>query len=203
MPLDTNTAFKQEARKRETKPIFLYTIYDYDGGNTDLYYSGHDKNVIFDSIEYIKFPVTHDVITENVRGEIDSTKIQLSNVARLIEFYLQNYDLRGMRISIKMVYENHLDDPDAYIEFSNYVDSYTSNVKDVVFNIMSRFDILGVIVPGRIYIKSHCQWVFKSDECGYDAGETECNKTRTRCRELANRLRWGAFPSAPGGSSYA
>lgn len=203
MPLTTNNAFKEETRKRSLQPIFLYTIYDYDGQGTNKYFAAYDTNITFDGVEYLKFPITHDEITENVKGEIDTVKVQLSNISRLIEYYLQNYDLRGKKISIKMVFANLLDDPDAYIEFSNYIDSYSSNVKDVVFNIMSKFDILGVTVPGRIFIKSHCQWLFKSPECGYSGSETECNRTRSRCRELGNQLRFGAFPSAPGGPSYA
>jgi len=212
MPLETNKSFKEETRKKETQPIFLYVIWDYDGASNNKYFAAYDKNVIFDGIDYIKFPITHDEITENVKGEIDTTKVQLSNVSRLIEYYLQNYDLRGKKISIKMVYANLLDDPDAYIEFSNYIDSYTSNVKDVVFSIMSKFDVLNVIVPGRIYIKSHCQTLFaspairalgKGQECGYLGAETECNKTRGRCRELGNQKRFNAFPSSPGGTSYS
>lgn len=212
MPLSTNDDFKKETRKKETEPIFLYTIFDYDGANSNKYFAAYDKNVVFDDIDYIKFPISHDEITENVKGEIDATKVQLSNVSRLIEYYLQNYDLRGKKISIKMVYANLLDDPNAYIEFSNYIDSYTSNVKDVVFSVMSKFDVLNVIVPGQIYIKSHCQSLFaspairalgKGQECGYEGAETECNKTRSRCRVLENHKRFNAFPSAPGGTSYA
>lgn len=203
MPLDSNNAFKQEARKRAIQPVFLYTIYDYDGAGSNKYFAAYDINVTFDGVEYQKFPITHDEISENTAGEIDSTKIQLSNISRLIEYYLQNYDLRGKKISIKMVFANLLDDPDAYIEFSNYIDSYTSNVKDVVFSVMSKFDIFNVQLPGRIFLKSHCQWIFKSTECGYAGAETVCNKTRSRCRELGNQLRFGAFPSAPGGTSYA
>lgn len=214
MPLNTNTQFKEETRKRPTQPIFLYTIYDYDSLGNNKYFAAYDINVTFGDppIEYIKFPITHDEITENVKGEIDATKVQISNISRLIEYYLQNYDLRGKKVSIKMVFANLLADPDAFIEFSNYIDSYSSNVKDVVFNIMSKFDILGVTVPGRIFIKSHCQWLFASpairalglgQECGYSGSATECNRTRSRCRELLNQRRFGAFPSTPGGTSYA
>lgn len=250
MPLDTNNAFKQETRKRATQPIFLYTIYDFDNNGTNKYFAAYDINVTFGDppVEYEKFPITHDVITENTSGEIDSTKVQLSNISRLIEYYLQSYDLRGKKVSIKMVFANLLDDSDAYVEFSNYIDSYSSNVKDVIFNLMSKFDILGVMLPGRIFIKSHCQWIFPiasvwvtdtiyalgtsvrtnnisykcliahtsgvfatdlaagkwvMTECGYGGTEITCNKTRSRCRELGNQLRFGAFPSAPGGTSYA
>ena len=214
MPLNTNNAFKEKTRKRATQPIFLYTIYDYDSAGSNKHFAAWSTNITFGdpAIEYTRFPVTHDAITENVKGEIDSTKIQLSNVARLIEYYLQNYDLRGKKISIKMVFADLLDDPDAFVEFCNYIDSYASNVKDVVFNVMSRFDVLNVIIPGRSYIKSHCQCLFASPviralglgtECGYTGSETECNRTRSRCRALGNQVRFGAFPSTPGGTSYA
>lgn len=214
MPLNTNPEFKEEARQRQTQPIFLYTLYDYDGEGGNKYFAAYDSNVIFGDppIEYLKTPITHDALSENVSGEIDATRVQISNISRLIEYYLQNYDLRGKKVSIKMVFANLLEDPDAFIEFSNYIDSYTSNVKDVIFNIMSKFDILSVIVPGRIFLKSHCQWLFaspsirgmgKGQECGYTGAETECNRTRGRCRELGNQKRFGAYPSSPGGVSYA
>lgn len=203
MPLDTNAAFESEMRKRNTKPIFLYTIYDYIGTGANIYFAGSDQNITFDSIEYQKFPITHDEITENTQGEVDTIKISISNIARYIEYYLQNYDLRGKKVSIKLVHSDLLDDPDAYVEFAQYIDSYQSDVQNVVFNLMSKFDVLDHQVPGRIFIKSHCQWIFKSTECAYAGAETECNLTRTRCRQLANQERFGAFPSAPGGASYA
>ncbi len=211
MPLETNAAFKEETRKRETQPIFLYTIHDYIGTGVDMPFAAYDTNIVFDGITYNKFPITHDEITENTKGEIDNTKVMLSNIARLIEYYLQNYDLRGKRVSIKMVFANHLDDPDCYAEFSNYIDSYSSNVKDVVFNLMSKFDIFSVQVPQRIFMRSFCQWEFASpavraagrgQECGYLGSETTCDLTRTRCRVLGNQARFGAFPSTPGGVAY-
>jgi phage-related protein len=158
--VETNSAFKEESRKQSTQPIFLYTIYDYNGTGVDLPFAAYDINVIFDGIEYQKFPITHDEITENTKGEIDNTKVRLSNIARLIEYYLQNYDLRGKKVSIKMVWANKLDDPDCYIEFSNYIDSYSSNVKDVVFSLMSKFDVLNVTIPGMIWLRDFCQWLF-------------------------------------------
>jgi len=214
MPLNTSPEFKEESRKRSTQPIFLYSIFDYDslGLNHDKHFAAYSEDVVFDGVTYTKFPLTHDAIAENSKGELDSVKVQLSNIARYLEYYLQNYDLRGKRVSIKMVYANMLDDTDSYIEFSNYIDSYTSNVKNVVFNLMSKFDVLDVVVPGRIFIKSHCQWLFASpavraagggQECGYAGSETLCNRTRSRCRELGNHKRFGAFPSALGGTSYA
>jgi len=204
-PLDTNAAFLTESRKRSTQPIFLYTIFDYDGIGNNKCYAAHDTNVVFDSITYEKFPVTHDAITENVKGEIDSIKIQISNISRQIEFYLQTYDLRGKTVTIRMVWANLLDDPDCYIEFSSAIDSYTSNVKDVVFNLMSKFDVLNVTIPGRTAMRNRCNSEFKGagGECGYTGSATECNKTRQRCKELGNGPRFDGRPSAPGRRTFS
>lgn len=211
MTVDTNAAFKKASREQATQPIFLYTIYDYKGDGTNLCFAAYDINVTFDEIEYTKFPITHDEITENTKGEIDTTKVQLSNISRLIEYYLQNYDLRGKKVSIKMVFADKLDDPDCYVEFSNYIDAYSSNVKDVVFSLMSKFDVLNVTVPGMLWLRDFCQWLFASpavraaglgQECGYTGVETSCNRTWQRCKELSNSRRFIGCRAIPGRRGY-
>jgi lambda family phage minor tail protein L len=211
MPLDTNDAFKEKLRGRNKKPIFLYTIYDYIGDGTDKCFAAYSRDVVFDGVTYSKFPITHDQITENTKGEIDSVKVQVSNVSRLIEYYLQNYDLRGKRVSIKMVDVDMLDDPDAYIEFSNYIDSYTSNVKDVVFTLMSKFDILNLMLPSILWLRDYCQFEFacpavralgRGAECGYLGAETTCNRTWQRCQELGNSRRFLGARGIPGRRGY-
>ncbi len=211
MPLATNQAFKDKSRERSKQPIFLYTIYDYIGTSEDKCFAAYSEDVVFDSVTYEKFPITHDQITENTKGEIDTTKIQLSNVSRLIEYYLQNYDLRGKKVSIKMVYADMLDDPDAYIEFSNYIDSYSSNVHDVVFNLMSKFDILNLLLPSIVWMRDFCQWEFacpavrtlgRGAECGYTGAETSCNRTWQRCQELVNSSRFLGARGIPGRRGY-
>jgi len=202
MPLDTNDAFKEKSRARIKRPIFLYTIYDYIGDSSNKCFAAYSQDVVFDGVTYTKFPITHDQITENTEGEIDTVNVQLSNISRLIEYYLQNYDLRGKKVSIKMVYADALDDPDCYIEFSNYIDSYTSNVKDVVFNLTSKFNILNLFIPTKLWMRDFCQWKFKSTQCGYSGAETACNRTWQRCQALANQRRFLGARAIPGRRGY-
>jgi len=211
MPLDTNAAFKEKSRARSKQPIFLYTVFDYLGTGVDKCFAAYSQDVDFDGVHYDKFPITHDQITENTKGEIDTTKVQMSNVSRLIEYYLQNYDLRGKKVSIKMVYADMLDDPDAYIEFSNYIDSYVSNVKDVVFTLMSKYDILNLMLPSILWLRDYCQWEFacpairalgRGAECGYTGSQTECNRTWQRCQVLENSRRFLGARGIPGRRGY-
>ena len=191
----TNATFKEEKSKKENQPIRLYTVFDYDGQGNDLRFAEYDTNVTFNTLEYQKFPITHNEISENTQGTIDAVEVTVSNISRLIQFYLEQYDFRGKKVSIKLVWANQLDDPDAYIEDTYYIDSYTADQNNVTFTLTSKFDVLDMQLPGRKYSRNYCHWKFRSAECGYNNGVTECNKTLQRCRELGNQKRFGGFPS--------
>ena len=201
-PRSVDATFKAEKSKKENQPIFLYTIYDYDGSGSNLYFAEYDVNVTFNGQVYTKFPISHDSVGENLEGTIDTIKITLANVSRVIESYLQDYDIRGKKVSIKLVWANQLDDPDAYLEDVMYVDSYTSNQDQVQLSLSSKFDVLNVELPARRYSRNFCSWKFKSTECGYSGAESSCNKTKSRCKELNNYNRFGAFPSVPTSRIY-
>lgn len=196
MPRNIDATFKSEKSKKENAPLFLYTLKEYDGVN-DLNLAGFDEDVTFNGTVYFKFPVTHEYIGENNQGQIDQVKIRLGNVSRFIQSYLEQYDFRGKKVIIRMVWADQILDPDAYIDDVFFIDSYTADQSNVEFTLTSKFDVLGVDLPSRRYSRNYCAWKFKSAECGYSGGETVCNKTKQRCKQLGNYGRFGAFPSVP------
>ena len=210
MPVDTNSTFKAEKNKPANQPIFLYTLYNYDGLGHDLNYAQYDQDVVYQSINdaspitYVAFPITHDNMGENTSGQIDTVKISVANVSRLIQAYLEIYDLRGRKISIKTVWANQLGDNEAFIDHSYYVDSYTADQDTAVFTASSKFDVLERQLPGRSYSRTACAWAprFKGVECGYVGSETTCDGTLQRCRQLNNVLRYGAQPAVPSQKIY-
>jgi len=203
MPRDINSTFKTEKSKQENQPIHLFTLYDYDGGGTNLYYTDYDDDIVYNSITYSVFPIKYETVNENTEGEIDTVRIILANVSRLIQSYLESYDLRGKKVSIKTVWANQLDDTDAYIEDTFYIDSYTADQNNVILTLTSKFDVLDLELPARRFSRNYCGWKFKSTECGYSGSETSCNKTKQRCKELNNYQRFGGFPSIPTTRIYA
>lgn len=196
MPRPVDPTFKQEKSKQENRPVFLYTIENYDGVS-DLNLTGYDEDIVYDSVTYTRFPISHEFVGENNQGQIDQVKVRLANVSRLIQAYLEEYDFRGKKVIIRMVWKDQLSDPDAYMDDIFYVDSYTADQNNVEFTLTTKFDVLAVDLPARRYARNHCSWKFKSAQCGYTGGETTCNKTQQRCKELANYQRFGAFPSVP------
>lgn len=200
MTLDND--FLVEKNKPVNKPIYLYTIYDYDGADNNLNFAEHNENVEFDSVTYTAFPITHDEISDNSQGQTPEIKLRVANISRVIEYYLNIYDLRGKKVLVRLVWKDKLDNADIKYDFVYFISNYTSNEKVVEFSLLPKVDMLGLVLPKRTYSRNYCQWRFKSDECGYSGAETECNKTKQKCKELDNYVRFGGFPAIPSKRLY-
>lgn len=197
MPVDTNATFISEKNLPENRPVFLYRVHEYNGTD-DLLMAAHDEDVEFNSETYSKFPITHDSIPDNGRGEIDTVNVRVSNVSRLIQAYLELYDFRGKKVTITQVFLDQLADADAKISYIFYIDNYKASDQDVEFQLTSRFDVIDVMLPLGAYNRNYCRWKFKSTECGYVGAESVCNKTKQDCRDNKNNVqRYGGFPSIP------
>lgn len=195
MPRDVQPEFIQTKNAQTNQPIMLYTLFDYDGAGNDLHYAQYDDDVVFDGVTYSSMPISFDGIGSNSKGEIDKVKVKIANVSRAIGAYLEVYDFRGKKVSLKTVWADQLADTDNYIEDIFYIDSYFVNAQDAEFELTGKFDVMTINLPLRRYMRNYCGWKFKSTECGYSGSETSCSKTKARCKELSNYQRFGAFPS--------
>jgi lambda family phage minor tail protein L len=197
--IDAPDNFIKQLNKETNKPIFLYTVFDYDDASHDLPLAEYDSDVDFDGVTYQTFPIVHDKIGENAQGEIDTISVKVSNVSRLIQNYLETYNWRGKRVMIRLVWADRLAYTDEKMDFFYYIDNYSANQDFAEFTLLPKIDVLTVMLPGRTYSRNYCQWVFKGTECGYpvEGEETSCNKTKQRCQEIGNYLRFGGFPSIP------
>ena len=191
-----NSTFKTEKNSAANKPIRLYTLENYDGAGHHLNFAEYDADVTFNGITYTKFPISIDSISENNKSAVDTVNLTVANISRLIQSYLENYDLRGKKVSIKTVWANQLTDSNAYIEDIFYIDSYSADQDNASFILTSKFDLLDVELPLRRYSRNYCHWKFKGIECAYLGTETACNKTKQDCKNNKhNFVRFGGFPS--------
>jgi lambda family phage minor tail protein L len=197
MPRTVDSTFNAEKNKAENRPVFLYTIHDYDGSSNNLYFAEWDADVVYDGITYTKFPIKHDTVSENTSGEVDSVKVTVANVDRTIEGYLEAYDLRGKKVTIKRVWADQLADPTACMNEIFYIDSYGSTEEAAEFTLSSKLAVMDTMLPTGKYFRGYCRWIYKSTECGYTGELPTCLKTLADCRAHSNQLRIGAFPAIP------
>jgi len=197
-----DSTFKSEKNKSANQPIYLYSIENYDG-STDLNLAEWDTDITYDGVTYTKFPIKHDEISENSQGEIDMIRVTVANVNRVIQAYLEGYDLRGKKVTITLVWANQLNDTDANIKFIYYIDNYTATQDTVDFALSSKYDIIDLTLPNGIYNRNYCRWKYNSTECGHSGAPSTCDKRKDTCKTtMSNIARFGGFPSVPTGRLY-
>jgi lambda family phage minor tail protein L len=202
MPHNVTTAFKQEKNKQDNQPLNLYTLHDYDGLGSNLRFAESKVDVTFNGLLYTAFPISMEAVTENSQGEVDAVRIQISNVNRVMEYYILLYDIQGKKVTIRQVWANKLSDSTNLIEYSYYIDKFTTNQETVSVECTSKFDLTEVELPFRKYMRGICGFTFKGIECTYVGAYTTCNHTIADCRLRNNMLRFGGCPSIPAQRTY-
>ena len=199
---DVNQVFKTAKNSRSNQPLCLFTLFDYRGQGENLCFARNNEDVVFDGVTYGKSGIDFQTIGENMQGEIDMVEITILNVSRYIQSYLEEFDLRDKKIVIRVVWADQLADPDAFLDYTFNIENYFSTDTDAHFVCSTKLDILERTLPSEIIMRNHCTYrIFKDPQtCGYVGSETECNRTKQRCKELGNFSRFGGVPSIPSGS---
>ena len=200
--IELTDAFIAEKNKLANKPIYLYEVINYSGADEDLRFAGYDEDVSFNGKTYTRFPISHEAVGENTSSEVDTVSVRIANVSKEIQAKLEIHDLRGKQVKIIMVFANLLSEALNCIEHSFYIDSYMATKDIVEFTCASKFDLMKLELPARKFWRNHCTWKFKSTECAYAGAQTSCNKSFQKCKELANQVRFGGFPSIPSRQIY-
>lgn len=198
-----DSTFTEEKNKLLLKFIRLYTVEDYDGAGANLNLAENDEEITFNGVLYSPFPISVGSIKESSQGEELSLDIVVGNISRLIEGYLQTYDLRRKKVTITYVHRDHLSDTDVKYVETFYVQKYSSSQSVVTFTlrpISGLFNLLQLKLPLGTVTRGGCEWAargrFKGTECKYAGADTSCNGSLQQCRLYSNVENYGAFPGA-------
>lgn len=178
MPRETTEGFVETKNAQTNEPILLYRVNISDtpeaSGEADLFLTSDPFPVEYFRTDdgtdtpqtYEPFPIKHSGVGSNTDGRIDSVSLTISNVSQEIEAFLQNRDgLRGRLVTIRQVFRDQLDDPEAYVEDVFAVDSVRSNARSAVFRLSSKLDVLNIRIPRRTYMRNYCPWEYKGLGC--------------------------------------
>jgi len=178
--------------------LSYYTLFElYISDTNILRFVSNDNPITFDGNSYQPYPINYENIAENGNNEIETIQVSVSNVSREIQSIIDQNELRKCKVKIIIIFKDKIDDTDAKIEDVFYIDSFETSEQTVIFTLSTKFDVMGVQLPGRIYTRTYCRWQFQGAECKYSGADTECNKKLARCIELANTDNFGGFPGIP------
>jgi len=198
-------------------------------GTSDAYYfhagvnASVTGNIVWNGNSYVRLPIQAEgfdyassgtlprptLSVANLGGEI-STLILLANAVT------PGNDLGGAKVTRIRTLKKFLDGEsgaDPHAKFPDeiwYVDRKSAETRDVVqWELASKLDMAGMMIPKRQLIANICQWQYRSSECGYTGSNywnandqpvgtlaaDACGKRLGSCK-----LRFGATSPLPFGS---
>jgi lambda family phage minor tail protein L len=202
-------------------------------GSSDIYYfhngvnAAVTGNVVWNGQSYVRLPLEATGFDYSSSGSLPRPKLAVSNIGSSITTLLLQVnlitagnDLGGAKVVRIRTLKKYLDGEagaDPHAKFPDeiwYVDRKSNENRAVVeFELASKFDLVGVMLPRRQIIANVCQWVYRGGECGYTGSNywntqdqvvgtlalDACGKRISSCKlrfgETAE-LPFGSFPGA-------
>lgn len=180
-------------------------------------------NIVFAGNTYIRLPVEATGFDYTSSGSLPRPTLRVSNLFSditglllLVNATTPGNDLGGATVRRVRTLKKFLDgeaaaDPNARFPTEIwYVDRKSNENRDLVeFELASKFDLAGVMLPKRQIIANVCQWKYRGAECGYTGSNywnvndqvvgtlaaDVCGKRVESCK-----LRFGATAELPFGS---
>ena len=180
-------------------------------------------NVVWNGQSYVRLPLEATGFDYSSSGSLPRPKLAVSNIGSSITALLLQVnlittgnDLGGAKVVRIRTLKKYLDGEagaDPHAKFPDeiwYVDRKSNENRAVVeFELASKFDLVGVMLPRRQIIANVCQWIYRGGECGYTGSNywnaqdqvvgtlalDACGKRIESCK-----LRFGATAELPFGS---
>jgi len=202
----------QEKNKLNTDSVFLVCLRIVIPGLEDVVrLVDNSENITWQHLgdsnpeTWVAFPFVINEISDNSSGEVPLVTVQISNVNRILDQYIElyysyimTYGYSPITVSIcvintKVIAANSAADPevDHFFELKQpKADSEWATF------ILSANNPYSRRCPQNLILRNHCRYKFKGIDgrCGYTGAETECDHTLLRCRELGNSIRFGNAP---------
>jgi lambda family phage minor tail protein L len=184
-------------------------LFEMDLDNTDtLRLAAYPEDVFFPNTTsgntYTAFPAITEPIKENAQGKLNTLNVHVANIDRTMIAYVENNNLLGRDVTVRIVNADNLDDSTAKLDFTYRINQINITAETATFE-LGHEDLFAMQVPRQRYIRSKCRFVFKDSNCGYTGGETICDYTLDGpkgCRDKDNTLNFGGAPALPYGRLY-
>ena len=203
--MKTLTAALILSKNKLTNKAPWITLFEMDLDGTDyLRLAAYPEDVTFDGDIYTAFPAIVDTMKENAQGKLDSVNVHVANIDRTIIAYVENNNLLGRDITVRIVEADNLSDTDSKIDFVYRINQIHINAEVATFE-LGHEDLFALQIPRQRYIRTKCRHVYKDSHCSYSGVLDSCDYTMdgaNGCRYHDNTENFGGAPSLPRGRLY-
>jgi lambda family phage minor tail protein L len=194
----------------------------HNGANADV-----NGNIVWNGNSYIRLPIQAEGFDYSNTGTLPRPTLTISNLdgtmtalLLLVNGTTPGNDLNGATVKRIRTLKKYLDGEtaaDPHAKFPDevwYCDRKASENRELVtFELASKFDLAGVMLPKRQIIANICQWEYRSAECSYTGSNyfdvddnsvtslsnDKCGKRLSSCKKRFGdngELPFGSFPGA-------
>jgi lambda family phage minor tail protein L len=179
-------------------------------GSNDVYrwHNGVNANVTgnitWNGNSYVRLPIEADGFDFTNTGSLPRPTLTISNLSNVVTTLLllvnavtPGNDLGGAQVKRIRTLKKHLDgqpnaDPNAkFPDEIWYIDRKSSETRDAVsFELASKFDLAGIMLPQRQIIANICQWQYRSSECSYNGSryfDINDNPVKTLAQDVCGK----------------
>ena len=160
---------------------------------TNIFIANNNEIVTFKGNDYYPFPLQLDTAEFNSSGEIPTFNLSISNVTHVLQGYIE--DLKGgvrSTVIIHLVSTEHLSEDFSSLDLEYTIMQTDCSSQAVTFALGAANPLRRAFSPYR-FIRNHCNWVYKSAECGYTDYLTTCKRNYDDCVAHSNAPRYGGF----------
>jgi phage-related protein len=182
----------------EQNPWLVILDIDLKNG-TFLHLVNNNEDITFQSKLYTAIGFEIVPPKESTSGEIPSVTLNISNVTRAIQIYLEELSgAIGAEVTMSIINAGLLSEDYTELTMIFEVIATKCSAQFATFTLGAP-NPLHNRFPVEQYIAAHCNWRFKSPECAYAGTDTTCKKTWTDCKLKLNSTRFGGYPGLQGG----
>lgn len=158
----------------------------------------NNEDVIYNSNTYTAINFEIDSTKETLKGELPTVQLKITNVSRLLQPYLESLSGGiGSTIDLYVVNSENLTSSYAELTWNFSILGTSSDALWVTFTLGAE-NPLRRRFPLFRYISGHCNWRFKSAECGYVGTFTVCTRRLEDCQARSNSERFGGHQGLDG-----
>lgn len=175
------------------------------GTNITLRLARNTDDVVWNGQTWTAFPFTLDDIEETNDGEIPEVTLQVSNVNRIVQSYVEQADGGGKSpVWLRVVNSKLLAETTPLLE--EYFTATKVSCKEDYVYITLGMGYKKARRPIGRYMKNHCRNKYGGPKCGAStatmATYPTCDHTLTSCRQRGNSPRFGGHPLVGQGGLY-
>jgi lambda family phage minor tail protein L len=161
----------------------------------------NNEDIEFNDIIYTAFPLNIELPKETNKGEIPSLKLSVSNITRMLQVEFEKYS-GGVGSTCRLYIVNASLLTENYAELTMDFEVISSTCSSQWVEItLGASNPLRRRFPLHRYIAAHCNWQYRSIECGYNQSfPATCNRTLSDCITRNNGPRFGGFKGLASGS---